>query len=119
MEASWSYAFFARIVVCNNCVREPTDSVSGANWVLGSNGTLCRARPKCSVDAASFAGEVQVGNRAAIPGDSLEYRSPIHVTGALECDRYFHSGALCFWNSLLLGRTSDTSFHRAFLTSCA
>jgi hypothetical protein len=50
------------------------------------------------------------------PGQLLGLHTgpPIDVTGALECDRYFHSGALCFGNSLLLGRTTYTSFGRAF-----
>jgi hypothetical protein len=37
----------------------------------------------------------------------------IDVTGALECDRYFHLGALALQVWLLLGRSTYTSLQRA------
>jgi hypothetical protein len=39
----------------------------------------------------------------------------IDVTGALECDRYFHLEALSFGYLLLLGRSTYTLLQRAFL----
>jgi len=46
---------------------------------------------------------------------ALHSRPRIHVTGALKCDRYFHSEALSFGYRLLLGRSTYTLLQRAFL----
>lgn len=50
------------------------------------------------------------------PGQLLGIHTgpPIDVTGALECDRYFHLGALALQVWLLLGRSTYTSSQRAF-----
>ena len=42
----------------------------------------------------------------------------IDVTGALECDRYFHLGALALQVWLLLGRSTYTLSQRAFPFFC-